>query len=191
MTSAKDDTGAVLELAAPVKDQFSTEFGEAFVDLDSFFLDEKDTLPIRFALTAPAAAAKRISLEASIKLKVRESIVVENVLDSLGSNLKDERLAALGTFKIEKQSADNGDPDNGLQITFSGPDGTVEGIQLLDGEGQPLNAVGLFSFYGGNEMTLGVDTGDKLPAGTQLRITLGGSETIQVVPLKFEEVELP
>jgi hypothetical protein len=191
VTSARDDTGAALELAAPVKDQFSAEFGESFVELNDFFLDVKDTLPIRFALTPPAEGAKSITLEASIKLKVRESIVVENVLDSLGSNLKHERLAELGTFKVSKQNADNGNPDHGLQLEVTGPEGTVEEIELLDGEGQPLKTAGQFSFGFGNQKTFNVDTGEKLPAGTHLRITLGGSETIQVVPLKFEDVALP
>lgn len=189
--SATDSTGQALELAAPPKDKFNEEFGEKFVELDSFFLDEADTLPMLFALTPPAEDAEWVTIEATLKLKNRESIVIENVLESLDGELEDERLAELGTFRVKRQSEDNGDPENGLVVEFKGDDGGVESIDLLDGEGQPLDSAGQFSFGFGSERTFSIDTGEKLPEDTQLRITLGGTEKILVVPLKFEEVALP
>lgn len=191
IVSATDDTGAALELAAPIKDQFSSEFGEQFIELNDFFLDEADTLPLLFALTPPAEGATMVTLEARIKLKVRESIVIENVMESLGGELQDERLAELGKFVVKQQDADNGDPEHGLLIEFTGTAGTVEEMKLLDGEGQPLKSAGKFSFGFGGQKSFGLSTDQKLPADTQLRITLGGNESIQVVPLKFEDVALP
>jgi len=191
ITSATDDTGAALELVTPVKDQFDKEFGAEFVELNDFFLDKKDTLPIIFALSAPAAEAKSVTIDGSIKFKVRESVVVKDVLKSLDGELHDERLTKLGTFTIKKQSADNGEPDNGLVIEVKAPDGTVEGIKLLDGQGAPLDTASQFGFGGFSEKTFSIDTGKKLPDDTQLRITLGGNESIQVVPLKIEAANLP
>jgi hypothetical protein len=118
-------------------------------------------------------------------------VVVKDVLKSLDGELQDERLTKLGTFTIKKQSADNGEPDNGLVIEVKAPDGTVEAIRLLDGQGEPLETASQFAFGGFSEKTFSIDTGKKLPEDTQLRITLGGNESIQVVPLKIEAAKLP
>ena len=190
--SVTDDTGAALELAMPLKDQFDAEFGENFIELNAFFLDKKDTLPIVFALTPPAEGAKTVTIQASCKLKVRDSLVVKNVLESIGGELQDERLAELGTFTLKEPDDDNGQPGHGLVIEVKAPEGTVEGVTLLNGQGQPLDsASGSYSFGFGSEMTYGISAGEELPADTQLRITLGGTEKIQVVPLNLEASELP
>jgi hypothetical protein len=189
--TATDDTGTALEFAAPAKDRFDKQFGSEFVDLNDFFLEKKDTLPVIFALTPPAEGAKSITIDGSIKLKVRESLIVKDVLKNIDGQLQDERLAKLGTFTVKKQSADNGEPDNGLVLEVKAPDGTVEDIKLLDGQGVPLKAASQSAFGGFSEKTFAVDTGEKLPADTQIQITLGGKESIQVVPLKIEGAELP
>ena len=132
-----------------------------------------------------------MTIDATCKLKVRDSLVIKDVLQSVGGPINDERLAKLGTFTVEKQSADNGEPDNGLVLDVKAPDGTVEGIKLLDGAGEPLDTSASFVFGFGSQKTFSVGTDEKLPADTQLRITLGGSEKIQVVPLKLEGAELP
>lgn len=192
LDSVTDDTGAALDLAAPIKDQFDNEFGDVFVELNDFFLDNKDTLPIVFALTPPAADAKTITIQGSCKLKVRESLIVKDVMNSMGGELKDDQLAELGTFTLKKPGEDDGEPGHGLVLEVKAPEGTVEGITLLDGEGQPLEtAAGTYSFGFGDEMTFGINTSEALPADTQLRLTLGGTESIQVVPLNIESAELP
>jgi hypothetical protein len=113
------------------------------------------------------------------------------VLQSVGSELKDERLAELGTFTVKKPDADDGDPDQGLILEVKAPEGTVEGAKLLNGQGEPLDSAGTYSFGFGSEMTYGLSSSEQLPEDTQLRIILGGTESIQIVPLKFEAAEMP
>lgn len=183
VVAAEDDTGKALELAGPVTNGFDEEFGEEFVELNAFFLDEKDTLPIRFALTPPAEGAEQLAiLELSLKLKARESIVVEDVLASLGETITVEDI---GDFTINKQDA-----DNGLQIEFKGAGAGVESVTLTDGEGMPLDTDSTFQFGFGDSKTFGITTEGKLPEGTQMRVTLEGSESIKVVPLMFEDLDL-
>ena len=76
------------------------------------------------------------------------------------------------------------------QVEFKGADAGVESITLLDGDGQPLDTEASFGFGFGSSKTFGISTAGPLPEDTQMRVTLEGSESIKVVPLKFEDLEL-
>jgi hypothetical protein len=183
VVAAEDDTGATLELAAPVTNDFDNEFGEKFIELNPFFLDQKNTLPIQFVLTPPGEGAERLaSLELSVKLKVREAVVVDDVMSHVGGTVDVEDVGELTISKWAGMS--DGSPDYGLMI--KGPSETVQGVTLLDGEGTAIDPDETSGFGG----QFGIYAGEEFPEDTRMRIAVGGTESIKVVPLKFEDLEL-
>lgn len=191
ITAAQDDTGKDLKLAVPVQDKFNKEFGAQFVELDHFFLEEKSTLPINFVLEPPGAGAQALkTLEGTLKVKVRSSIVVPDILSKVGTTLTEPKeLAEAGELKIVKPAADEGQPGHVVAIDFIGDDAAVKEMGLVDANGESIST-GRFSFGGGNKTHTVFESDEKLPPGTQLRISLAGTDRTVVVPFKFENAKI-
>jgi hypothetical protein len=189
--TAQDDTGKALKLAVPVQDKFNKEFGAQFVELDHFFLDEKSTLPINFVLEPPGdGAASLAKLEGTLKIKVRSSIVVPDILSKVGTTITEPKeLAQAGELKIVKPAADEGEPGHVVAIDFIGNDDAVKEMSLVDANGESIST-SHFSFGGGDKKHTVFESSEKLPAGTQLRVSLAGTDRTVVLPLKFENTKI-
>jgi hypothetical protein len=191
ITAAQDDTGKNIKLAVPVQDKFNKEFGEQFVELDHFFLEEKSTLPINFVLEPPGDGAKSLArLEGTIKIKVRSSIDVPDILKKVGTTLTEPKaLAEAGEFKIVKPETDDGQPGHVVAIDFIGNEEAVKEMGLVDANGESIST-SRSSFGFGNKKHIVFASDEKLPAGTKLRISLAGTDRTVIVPFKFEDTKI-
>lgn len=185
LLAATDDTGAKLELAAPVLSAFQNDLAAGLVPLSSLHGPRHgDTLPIHFALTAPGEDAQRLAaLELSLKLKVGTSVLVDNVLDTVGGAIDVEKLAHIGELSFSRPDSEDG--GQWAVIELRGPMDLLQGVTLLDGDGREVPAYGSFS----TPWSFGFQTDAELPEDLRMRITLGDAESVQVARLTFTDLE--
>ena len=189
LETVEDDQGNSLELAAPVKDKFDKEFGDRFVELDQFFLDEPSTLSILFVLEKPGDDATALAhVAGSLKIKARTTFVVPDALGKLGEPLTEpEELVEQGQLTLEGPDAD--EAEHGLAVEFEGPDDVLHEAALLDGAGERIGS-GSFNFSTGSRTRIVLQSDEPLPDDLQVRITLAGNERTLFVPLDFEDVPI-
>lgn len=181
---ATDNSGQMLTLAQPLRGKFGGELGTEFVKLDPFFLDIKDELQFHMAFAPASAETKQIS-EASgtIKLKVRANVLIDDIQNKVGQTLSDPALASYGEFEVVATRDQDRDPATTIVLICKGKDHKHHKLAVVDRAGVVV-VDHAWRFHGDDYTRYVLDANSALPAGTQLRITLSGSERILVVPLE-------
>lgn len=190
--TAKDDTGQVLRL---IKSQFSFDDPtKGFVEFDSFG-KENDTATIHLMFERPSTTATHLAVvEGSVRLMTggrREEVVVDNVLQKSGSTLSAPPLKAAG-MRLRAQEPGEGDvedPAKAISIVVNGPTDILHEIALVDSGGEKLN-LGQTSFSFGRTTHYTLESQEKLPADTKLKLTLVSGQQPMTVPFKFVNVAI-
>ncbi len=196
VAAATDDKGNKLQ---PIKNSFRDDTKE-YVKIDDFMRSmrggSKDKVTFDIVLPMPPADAKQLArLEGSVRVLLggkREDVVIAGVrAGKPGTELEHNTLEQAGvTIKLFDPKSGDGDPDTMVALEVVDPKMSLVELALVDKSGKKLDSSSSTSTSDATTHHV-LQADEKLPADTQLKLTVAVGQKPVDVPFKFAAVPLP